>query len=168
MGGIVGIACANGPGALFGLFVAMFHIGLLTFAIGLGVWAVARQEHPTISYWSRMRLLLMAQGVEQDSGISGNDYGRFLIMLERLRRQGMLTHNERDQIIATLKNLVLKKGRRISGLDYVELEKKLLKAGTVKINDKNVELFSKLHIERILEDYEKLRKRIRDRRLMSF
>ncbi len=159
MGGTLGLACDSN------FFVAMFLLGLPTSGIGLAVWADARGEQPIISFWRRVLLLSTAEGLERSNSISGSEYGKFLITFERLKRQSMLSVEEHDKVIVTLNDLMLKKGRRISGLDYVELEKELLRAGTVKVNDKSVGLFSRLHIERILEDYERLREEIRDRRL---
>lgn len=152
---------------LSGLFIATFFLGLPTLLIGLTVLAAAGKEHPTISFWRRIQLLSMAEKFEGSDSTSGSDYGQFLIILERLKSQFMLAGHERDQIIATLKGIMLEKGRRVSGSDYIELEKELLRTGTVKVNDKSIQLFSRWDIERILEDYERLRETIRDRTLLG-
>lgn len=98
---------------------------------------------------------------EENYRISGRGYGQFLIILQMDSKAGIIGQREKKQIITVLHNLIFKKEQRISGQDYVELEKKLSRATT----DQARPLFSKAQREKILGNYEILRAEIRDRRL---
>lgn len=109
-------------------------------------------------------LLIIEEGAERferESIISGSDHGNFLVALEKAYRNNLITPDQKKQIMKALYTLILEKSFRISGLDYVELEKKLTMAAT----DDGDNLFSAGRVKTILIDYERLRDEIRDRRL---
>lgn len=58
---------------------------------------------------------------------------------------------------------MIERGRRISGFDYVGLEKELLKPRSNI--DSGRKLFTKEQVRVILEDFERVREAIRDRAL---
>lgn len=151
--------------ALIGLGVALTVTGLMCLA------PTAKEARLSLLRQYRIQLLSMAGRFERKSSIPGTDYGNFLILLERGVKQNVLAHDKRDRIIKALKDLIIEKGWRISGLDYVELEKELLRAGTIAVNDKNVqvlvEVLSGNQRQKILNDYERLREETRDRSLIN-
>lgn len=152
--------------------VSIFWLGFLISNIG-SACLEAKDKGSIISCRHRIRLLSMAKRLENEASISGTDYGNFLIIFNR---EEALDHLEKEQITWALKELVIEKGRRISGHDYIELEKTLARAGNKKVGlesimgeKKNVkiEIFSEIRKQEILEDYEKLREGIRDRSLIG-
>lgn len=155
-----------GPGSEFWILPI---VGIVMFMIGIACLntAIAKLIHSTFDGWRessyRAELLSVVKKLENKVSIWGADYGEFLIVLYR----GTFSYDGKRQITNLLRDFILRKGRRISGHDYVELEKTLARAGKMKVDNKSVEIFPRWQIEGILSDYERLREKIRDRSLIS-
>lgn len=112
---------------------------------------------------SLKKLLRLVNKLDYQTSIYGRDYGRLLVVVERDFKLGRMTRGGKSRILKALQESVFRKNKRISGSDYVELEKTLSQTGTITVDEKEIKLFSEAQIERILKNYEKLRERIRDR-----
>lgn len=143
---------------------------LLTFAgIGVAITGLGKGERGSLISFSgglASELRSLAERLEDEHRISGDGYGHLVIAVEKAKKQELISQESKRRILTALDRLVLKKGHRISGSDYVELEKRLLATEERKTNDDGTEeLFFKWQIKKILDDYEKLREQIRDKRL---
>jgi len=163
IGVVAGISSCDyyNDSGLWWFSVSIFWLGFIVSGIG-SACLEARDKQSTVSRRHRIRLLSMAKRLENEVSISGTDYGNFLIMFNR---EEALDYLEKEQITWALKELVIKQGRRISGHDYIELEKTLARPGKLKVDNVNIDLFSEVQKQEILEDYERLREAIRDRTL---
>lgn len=148
----IGLLIGNGLGIAFGL------IGGFVF---FGAFLIPRSKTPA----EIRELMRLARKFAQSRRISGKEYSRFIVTLEKAFRLGLVTYYHKRQIKGELHRLMLKQQPRISGNDYVELEKELQRNRETIISDERVEIFSEQEIEQVLENYEKLREKIRDKRL---
>lgn len=144
LGGIASAVIYGATGALM-----LFPIGLMVILFGLlAAWDKASAMS------RRNRAARMATKLEKSYRVSGADYARFVSALN----VSGLAPREMKKAMDDLHKRMLEAGRRISGHDYVELEK-----GLSRIADgQGMPLFSEEEKRRVLADFEALRTRIRD------
>jgi len=150
------------PGSLMPIPVAvLISAGILLF---VKVVKAEKRAEQAKNQDFKNALLEMAKTFERQSSININDYARFLITLEyAVKVRKIPTPQVREHILEAFKDMVIEKMRRISGFDYVGLEKELLKPQSNI--DSGRKLFTKEQVRVILEDFEKIREAIRDRAL---
>jgi len=136
------------------LVVAVFLILGLMWAFAALLMLIAGIVSPAPDSDYGRKLIKLSERFTRASAISGQEYGKFLVILEKAHRDNLVEPHQKKQIVESLHILILEKGRRISGLDYVELEKELFKPREA--------VFFKKEAETILGDYEKLREKVRD------
>lgn len=138
-------------------------LGLIGGFVFIGAFLIPRSGTSTPT--EARELMKLARQLGKSHTISGQEYGKFIVTLEKTVKRGLVMGYRKQQIIETLHNLMLERQPRISGSDYVELEKELQQNREAVVYNEQLEIFSEREIKQTLDRYERLREKIRDRRL---